>query len=95
MSDRYDLPEEIQVEIDGPVRIVRFNRPDDLNATNHVLHKAIADVFPQLDADPTPGRRSSPATAAPSRRAGTSGTSTSSSTTRPSGGRRSATGAGW
>lgn len=52
MSDRYDLPEEIQVEIDGPVRIVRFNRPDDLNATNHVLHKAIADVFPQLDADP-------------------------------------------
>jgi hypothetical protein len=75
MSDRYDLPEEIQVEIDGPVRIVRFNRPDDLNATL--------------------GRRSSPATAAPSRRAGTSGTSTSSSTTRPTGGRRSATGGGW
>jgi enoyl-CoA hydratase/carnithine racemase len=46
MSDRYDLPEEVQVEIDGPVRIVRFNRPDDLNATNHVLHKGIADVFP-------------------------------------------------
>jgi len=52
MTYQYDLPEEIQVEIDGSVRIVRFNRPDDLNATNHVLHKAIADVFPQLDADP-------------------------------------------
>jgi enoyl-CoA hydratase/carnithine racemase len=52
MSDRYDLPDEIQVELDGPVRVVRFNRPDDLNASNHVLHKAIADLFPQLDADP-------------------------------------------
>lgn len=50
-THRYDLPEEIQVESDGAVRIVRLNRPDDLNATNHVLHKAIADVFGQLDAD--------------------------------------------
>jgi len=49
---RYDLPDEILVEVDGPVRIVRLNRPDDLNATNHVLHKAIADVFSQLDSDP-------------------------------------------
>jgi len=48
----YDVPNEIQVECDGPVRVVRLNRPDDLNATNHVLHKAIADLFPQLDADP-------------------------------------------
>ncbi len=47
----YDLPDEIQVEIDGPVRIVRLNRPDELNATNHVLHHAIADLFSQLDAD--------------------------------------------
>lgn len=52
MSYGYDLPEEVQVEFDGPVRVVRLNRPDDLNATNHVLHKAIADLFPQLDADP-------------------------------------------
>jgi enoyl-CoA hydratase/carnithine racemase len=28
-----------------------LNRPDDLNATNHVLHGALADLFPQLDAD--------------------------------------------
>jgi enoyl-CoA hydratase/carnithine racemase len=52
MSYRYDLPHEMQVELDGPVRVVRFNRPDDLNASNHVLHKGIADLFPQLDADP-------------------------------------------
>jgi enoyl-CoA hydratase len=51
MSSAYDLPEEVEVETDGPVRIVRLNRPDDLNATNHVLHKAIGDLFPQLDAD--------------------------------------------
>jgi len=47
----YDLPDEINVEIDGPVRVVRLNRPDELNATNHALHKALADLFPQLDAD--------------------------------------------
>jgi len=47
----YDLPDEIQVEADGPVRIIRLNRPDDLNATNHVLHRGMAEVWPQLDAD--------------------------------------------
>ena len=47
----YDLPEEIEVEDDGPIRVVRLNRPDDLNATNHVLHRGLADLFPQLTAD--------------------------------------------
>jgi enoyl-CoA hydratase/carnithine racemase len=47
----YDLPDEIQIEADGPIRIVRLNRPDDLNATNHVLHQGLAALFPQLDAD--------------------------------------------
>ena len=51
MTDQYDIPEEIQVEADGPIRIVRLNRPDALNATNHVLHKGIAELFPQIDAD--------------------------------------------
>lgn len=50
MSD-YDLPPEIQVDVDGPVRVVRLNRPERLNATNHVLHKALARVWPQIDAD--------------------------------------------
>jgi enoyl-CoA hydratase len=47
----YDVPDEIQVEVDGPIRIIRLNRPDDLNATNRVLHKGLAELFPQLDAD--------------------------------------------
>lgn len=47
----YALPDEIQVEADGPIRIIRLNRPDDLNATNHVLHQGLAELFPQLDAD--------------------------------------------
>jgi enoyl-CoA hydratase/carnithine racemase len=47
----YDLPDEIQVEADGPIRVIRLNRPDNLNATNHVLHQGLAELFPQLDAD--------------------------------------------
>jgi enoyl-CoA hydratase len=47
----YDLPEEIQVTEDGPIRVIRLNRPDNLNATNHVLHQGLAELFPQLDAD--------------------------------------------
>lgn len=47
----YDVPAEVQVEADGPIRIVRLNRPDDLNAVNHDLHEGIADLFPQITAD--------------------------------------------
>jgi enoyl-CoA hydratase len=47
----YDLPDELQVRVDGPVRIITLNRPDDLNATNHVLHAGLASLFPQLEAD--------------------------------------------
>jgi enoyl-CoA hydratase len=47
----YDLPDEIQVEADGPIRIVRLNRPEQLNATNHVLHQGLAGLFPQLSED--------------------------------------------
>jgi enoyl-CoA hydratase/carnithine racemase len=41
----------LELTSDGPVRILRLNRPDDLNATNHDLHRALADVWAQLDAD--------------------------------------------
>jgi enoyl-CoA hydratase/carnithine racemase len=51
MTYTYDLPDEVQAEADGPIRIVRFNRPDNLNAVNHVLHQALAAVFSQLDED--------------------------------------------
>ena len=47
----YDLPDEILVEADGAIRVITLNRPDDLNATNHVLHSGLARLFPQLDAD--------------------------------------------
>jgi enoyl-CoA hydratase/carnithine racemase len=47
----YDLPDVIDVEADGAVRIVRLNRPEQLNATNHELHHGLARLFPQLDAD--------------------------------------------
>jgi enoyl-CoA hydratase/carnithine racemase len=47
----YDVPAEISVEADGPLRIVRLNRPDDLNAVNHDLHEGLADLFPQFSAD--------------------------------------------
>ncbi|HVW81843.1 MAG TPA: enoyl-CoA hydratase/isomerase family protein [Mycobacteriales bacterium] len=47
----YSLPDVIQVEDDGPIRVVRLNRPDQLNATNHVLHEGLAHLWPQIDAD--------------------------------------------
>ena len=47
----YDVPDEILVESEGPIRIITLNRPDDLNATNHVLHSGLAGLFPQIDAD--------------------------------------------
>ena len=47
----YDIADVIQIEADGAIRIVRLNRPDALNATNHELHHALASLFPQIDAD--------------------------------------------
>ena len=48
----YDLPDVIRVEADGPLRIVRLNRPEQLNAINDELHLALTRLFPQLTADP-------------------------------------------
>jgi enoyl-CoA hydratase/carnithine racemase len=47
----YDVGPYLEVESDGAVRIVRLNRPEQLNATNHQLHSALAGLFPQVDAD--------------------------------------------
>ena len=52
MSHAYDLPDEVQVEMDGPIRVVRLNRPDDLNAADHSLHQGLARVWRQVDEDP-------------------------------------------
>jgi len=53
MSDavHYDLPDELTVTSDGPVRVVTFNRPGQLNAVNRELHWALANVWRQLAAD--------------------------------------------
>jgi enoyl-CoA hydratase len=47
----YDLSDTVLVEQDGPVRIIRLNRPDELNASNHDLHTNLARLFPQLNDD--------------------------------------------
>jgi len=47
----YDMGPEIEVEALGPIRIVRLNRPEQLNATNHELHHGLAELFPRIDAD--------------------------------------------
>lgn len=49
---QYDLPDVIRVDADGPVRVVRLARPEQLNAVNDDLHLALTRVFPQLSADP-------------------------------------------
>lgn len=47
----YPLPDAVRVEADGPVRIVRLSRPEQLNAVNEDLHLGLTRVFPLLDAD--------------------------------------------
>jgi enoyl-CoA hydratase/carnithine racemase len=48
---KYDLPDVLDVEADGPVRIVRLSRPEQLNAINDELHIGLTRLFPQLTAD--------------------------------------------
>ena len=47
----YEVGPHIEVEADGPVRVVRLDRPEHLNATNHELHAGLAALFPQIDHD--------------------------------------------
>jgi enoyl-CoA hydratase/carnithine racemase len=49
----YRVPAEIEVHADGALRIIRLNRPDELNATNHALHQGLAELWPQVDEDAT------------------------------------------
>jgi enoyl-CoA hydratase len=41
----------LEVTADGPVRVVTINRPDELNAVNADLHRALATVWRELAAD--------------------------------------------
>ena len=47
----YQLPEELTVDVAGPIRTVTLNRPEGLNAINQPLHRALAGVWRQLSAD--------------------------------------------
>ena len=47
----YDMPAEIEVRSDGPLRIITLNRPDALNAVNEALHTGLARLWPWLSED--------------------------------------------
>ena len=47
----YDLPDEIDVVADGPLRIITLNRPEALNAVNDPLHTGLARLWPRLSED--------------------------------------------
>lgn len=47
----YDMPEEIQVEADGALRIIRLNRPASFNAVNDSLHCGLAALWPRMSED--------------------------------------------
>ena len=49
----YDMPAEIEVQADGPLRIITLNRPDDLNAVNDNLHVGLARLWQRLTDDPS------------------------------------------
>jgi enoyl-CoA hydratase len=48
---KYELPEEISVDGDGPVRTVLINRAAELNCVNENLHWGLANIWRQLAAD--------------------------------------------
>ncbi|MBF6170139.1 enoyl-CoA hydratase/isomerase family protein [Nocardia blacklockiae] len=46
-----ELSAVLTVTAEGPVRLVVINRPDELNAVNAELHRALAEVWERLAAD--------------------------------------------
>lgn len=48
----YDVPAELLVEEDGPVRILTMNNPEQLNCFVDPLHQGMIDVWRQLADDP-------------------------------------------
>ena len=73
----YDLPDVIRVEADGPVRIVRLARPEQLNAINDELHLGLTRSVPAAQRGRRRARRGrSPARGGRSRPAATSTCST-------------------
>jgi enoyl-CoA hydratase len=48
---RYDLPESLIVEADGPIRVVTLNRPDHLNAFDESMKEWFPRLLMQIDRD--------------------------------------------
>ena len=47
----YGLGDEVVVTGEGPVRVVRLNRPDDLNGANRPMHQSLARVWDLISDD--------------------------------------------
>jgi enoyl-CoA hydratase/carnithine racemase len=47
----YDMPDEIDVQADGALRVITLNRPDSLNSVNDALHEGLAHVWARLGED--------------------------------------------
>src|SRR6202021_2167425 len=49
--DVYDMPTEIDVQADGPLRMITLNRPDSLNSVNDDLHHGLAKLWQRMSDD--------------------------------------------
>jgi enoyl-CoA hydratase len=47
----YGLGDELVVSADGPVRVVRLNRPAELNGANRAMHQSLARLWDHLGDD--------------------------------------------
>src|ERR1044072_3375261 len=47
----YDMPTEIDVQADGPLRIITLNRPNSQNSVNDALHHGLAKLWQRLSDD--------------------------------------------
>src|ERR1700693_2835897 len=49
--DVYDMPTEIDVQADGPLRIITLNRPESLHSVNDALHHGLAKLWQRMSDD--------------------------------------------
>ena len=47
----YDMPEEIDVQADGALRIITLNRPEKRNALNNALRGQVLRALEEADRD--------------------------------------------
>src|SRR6201990_3704294 len=45
------MPTEIDVQADGPLRMITLNRPDSLNSVNDDLHHGLAKLWQRMSDD--------------------------------------------